>query len=422
MKLLIIILVLLILFSNNNIENFSRDKLLNKCFSKNILDSFKKYESKSLILKSNNGIVYLTPTEIIDEIPYIPFAGKGFFLNNLCVDPNHRRKGIATKLIKLSEKKARDNNRKYLLIQISDKNEKAINVFEKNGFVEIMDGLDNNNNKFLYLIKNFSVESFTNQDKNALFQDMMKNHYNKMFPLYTKTYTDPYTGDEKTIVTNRNRNAAGFVFFKYLYDNLINSIEMFDIYNQFYCGVSGSIVGPDRQNNFSILKVKDMNGKCVIGKYYRCCTPCNCDIMKYTRVVKGNIKITDDNGNVTTHERNLLTIGDPCDSSGNKVLPEQVDNVIFSCNNNKLINGYRVNSDGEIGNEGRLIIGVLHNIQLDENNMKLLEDSVNGCVTGEQRFLTPPSELKWGMGDIFVNVALMNDSTNYSNDQSDFCS
>ena len=80
-------------------------------------------------------------------------------------------------------------------------------------------------------------------------------------------------------------------FFQYIYDNLATNEELFDIYNKFYCAVSGSIVSPDRESNHDILKVKDMNGNCVVGKYYRCCTPCNCDIMKYTKIIKTKIAI-----------------------------------------------------------------------------------------------------------------------------------
>ena len=58
-----------------------------------------------------------------------------------------------------------------------------------------------------------------------------------------------------------------------------------------YCAVSGSIVDPKRFNNYSIIKVKDLNNNCIYGKYYRCCTPCICDIMKYTKIIKTSIEI-----------------------------------------------------------------------------------------------------------------------------------
>ena len=96
-----------------------------------------------------------------------------------------------------------------------------------------------------------SKEPLKLSDKENLFKKMMDEHYKNIFP------------------NNTNRNAAGFRFFQYIYDNLAISNELFDIYNQFYCAVSGAIVSPG-QDNFSILKVKDLNGNCVFGKYYRC--------------------------------------------------------------------------------------------------------------------------------------------------------
>ena len=51
------------------------------------------------------------------------------------------------------------------------------------------------------LLKINTYESF-NEEKLTLFNDLMNNHYDKIFP------------------NNANRNAAGFRFFKYIYDNL----------------------------------------------------------------------------------------------------------------------------------------------------------------------------------------------------------
>ena len=61
-----------------------------------------------------------------------------------------------------------------------------------------------------------------------------------------------------------NRNAAGFRFFKYFMENLIVDEETFDYYNKFYCAVSGSIVNPNRANNYSVIKMKDINGKVLL--------------------------------------------------------------------------------------------------------------------------------------------------------------
>lgn len=262
--------------------------------------------------------------------------------------------------------------------------------------------------------ENFTITSNSSSDsgsQNVLlekYNDMLDNHYNNIFPIYE-------TEDGKNRV---NRNAAGFRFFKYFYDNLIKNEIDFDHYNQFYCAVSGSIVGPDREYNYDILKVKDLNGNCVKGKYYRCCVPCNCDIMKYARVVKTNLEIPKGSG--VYFEKNLLTIGDPCVNDSE--LPNEVDERAFMCNNNLTSNGYRVTNNGELTEgDGRLVIGVLYPVEDNEETNKGIEVAVNRCVTGTQRLLTDPDNLQYGMGDIFVKLSLINDDTEYTNTINDLC-
>ncbi len=243
------------------------------------------------------------------------------------------------------------------------------------------------------------VEFFSSNQKNTLFQNMMNNHYNLIFP------------------NNANRNSAGFRFFKYIYDNLATNNELFDLYNSFYCAVSGSIVSPDRPDNFSVLKVKKLGtNKCVVGKYYRCCVPCNCDIMKYSRIVETNLEIPRGSGNF--FKKNLITIGDPCVNKNN--LPSELDKNVFKCKGNNLELGYRVTNKGELteGN-GRLVVGVLYPI--NENEKDLLNQSINGCLTGTKRFLSDENSLQYGMGDIFVKLALLNDNDNYTHTEDDFC-
>ena len=239
-------------------------------------------------------------------------------------------------------------------------------------------------------------------NKIILFNDLVNNHYKIIFP------------------NNANRNAAGFRFFKYIYDNLATSEELFDTYNQFYCAVSGSIVSPENPNNFSVLKVSDNNNRCIFGKYYRCCVPCNCDIMKYAQVTKTKIEIPKNSGKF--FYKNLLTIGDPCEtiSSTNK-LPNEVDQNVFKCNRKKNLElGYRVDKNGKLTEEeGRLVIGVLYPIK--ENEKKLVDESLEICTTGTKRLYSDPDNLQYGMGDIFVKIALMNNKKKYTNSDNDLC-
>ena len=237
---------------------------------------------------------------------------------------------------------------------------------------------------------------FFNIDKKQLFEDLMENHYKNIFP------------------NNQNRNSAGFRFFKYIYDNLATSEELFDVYNQFYCAVSGSIVSPG-ENNYNVLKVKDRSGKCVFGKYYRCCTPCNCDIMKFATVIPTQIEMPKNSKKFVT--KMLLTINDPCVNKDS--LPNELDVNVFQCNQQNLLEkGYRVNDNNKLTTgPGRLVIGVLYPVQESEKNQ--VETSLKMC---EQRISMKADDLQYGMGDIFVKLAKLNDNTKYQNNQTDLCS
>lgn len=230
------------------------------------------------------------------------------------------------------------------------------------------------------------------------FQDFLDDHYGKIF-----------TGEGFDRV---NRNAAGFRFFKYFMDNLIVDEETFDYYNKFYCAVSGSIVDPNRANNFSIIKMKDINGKSVVGRYYRCCTPCLSDIVKYTRVIKTEISVKG-----KTFIRNLITIGDPCmnitkfiDQRTKEPLIGGLDKRAFMCSNgfdrDGLTSlGLRVANNKITENHGRLVIGAL--LPLTE------EDDASSAFTGcedKMRTCSDPVIVNFlgGMGDIFVEMAQVN--------------
>jgi len=240
-------------------------------------------------------------------------------------------------------------------------------------------------------------ENFNNEMQ--LFQELMDKHYTHIFP------------------NNANRNSAGFRFFEYIYDNLATSEELFDKYNKMYCPVSGSIVSPNNPNNYSILKVKNENNKCVYGKYYRCCVPCNCDIMKYTTVIETNIEIPKNSNKF--YKKLLLTINDPCVNPTK--LPQEVDKNIFKCKNKLLNYGYRLDNNNKLTKKnGKLVIGVLYPASESEISNKLNE-SVQGCLSGTKRFLSNPDELQYGMGDIFVKLALINDKNKYTHTIDDFC-
>ena len=182
--------------------------------------------------------------------------------------------------------------------------------------------------KYLLLIFTFTAISGSMNppppiNEMAMFENMMKNHYSKIFP-------------------NRNRNSGGPMFFKYIYQNLANSHEEFIAYNKFYCGVSGSIIMPNRPKRYTTVKIRDNKNKCVKGNYYRCCWPCSGDIMKYSRVEEVNLKIPRE---MYSEEKKykVLTINDPCKSCIDDIctnFPKEVG--AFNCKDGLTKNGLRI--------------------------------------------------------------------------------
>ena len=93
----------------------------------------------------------------------------------------------------------------------------------------------------------FPINSANSQEKNY-YQDIV-NDWNKIFP-------------------DRNRNAAGPKFFKYIIDKDI-SYEDFVEYNKLYCAVSGSLISPNAVPEYVYLS-ENNTGKKICGEYYRC--------------------------------------------------------------------------------------------------------------------------------------------------------
>ena len=218
-------------------------------------------------------------------------------------------------------------------------------------------------------------------NKKQLYEKLMKD-FNKIFP-------------------DRNRNSGGVQFYKYILDNYNPSKYEFDLYNQFYCAVSGSPIDPKRQNIKDLIVMKDLDNNNICGDYYRCCIPCNCDLMKYAKVEKINISLRD--GDYNYH---VLTINDPCLNESN--IPNSVTS--FNCNNSKTSNGKHTPS-------GRLIVGILHNSRLcSQSDLDKINTSE---VTGKfckERNSTESDKLRGGMGDIFVKLSLVGSDKDISQD------
>ena len=239
-------------------------------------------------------------------------------------------------------------------------------------------------------------------DDQALFRDMMDNHWIRIFP-------------------NGGRNAGGPQFFKYIYEKLATSHDLFKRYSRFYCGVSGSIVKPGGER-YDVVKIKDANGQCIVGKYHRCCWPCSCDIMKHARAEQVTMALPND----TTQAQGtywVLTIDDPCGKCDVLPCPDLPREVTaFDCGGGVTRNGLRV-KDGSLteGADGRLIFAVLMDAEpASETSATVDVDLMRMC---QRRIDVTPAVLDTlgGMGDIFVKLALVNTNETFTNSNADLC-
>ena len=216
----------------------------------------------------------------------------------------------------------------------------------------------------LFLIYNFcdKVEGFTDRE---LYENLM-NDFSKIFP-------------------SRNRNAGGPQFYHHIVSSMNPNREEFIKYNTFYCAVSGSPIDPSREGIYDNIVVNGLDDKTYYGKYYRCCWPCSCDIMRDDLVKIEDFTISLKDGDYT---HKVLTINDPC------LNPDRIPSEIksFKCENDKTQNGRHTDS-------GRLIIGILHDVE--EYTNQDIDDITSMCNT---RNSTPIDELRGGMGDISLKL------------------
>ena len=228
---------------------------------------------------------------------------------------------------------------------------------------------------YFILKKQPLIEGFTPEEKQALFDDFMENHYRTIFP-------------------DGGRNSGGPMFYHYFVNNMSLDREHFILYNQFYCGVSGSIIMPDRPNKTNHIVLKDVQGSEWFGKYYRCCVPCLCDLMRYAKVEPHTVQLSDG-----PYSHYVITIDDPCSNQAG--IPAEVS--AFNCSNNLTENGERTAS-------GRLIVAVLfghHELTEQPVPYDPNTHTIDGDQFCDQRICQAPTELRGGMGDIFVLLSLV---------------
>ena len=201
-------------------------------------------------------------------------------------------------------------------------------------------------------------------------------------------YYEELRADWGKIFPNKNRNAGGALFFKYILDNSNSRDEFFEK-NKMYCSVSGSLVRPGSQPEF--VSVRGHGEELICGSLYRCCWPCSCDVMKYVQVQALEITFDD-----KTELINVLTIKNPCEKLD---FPEEVDRESICV-------GASLNKKRVTETNGRLVVGVLFESKIC--SPKDIEKINREVITGSYcplRNNTPLKEVRGGMGDIFIKMA-----------------
>ena len=191
--------------------------------------------------------------------------------------------------------------------------------------------------------------------------------------------------DFPKIFPNGNRNSGGPQFYHHIVTSMNPNRDEYIKYNTFYCAVSGSPIDPNREGISDNIIVNGLDGKTYYGKYYRCCWPCSCDIMRDNLVLVEDFTISLSDGDYT---HKVLTINDPCLNSDR--IPSEI--TCFECENDITQNGIHTDS-------GRLIIGILHDVE--EYEYKNIDDILDMC---SNRNSTPIDELRGGMVDISLKL------------------
>jgi len=202
-------------------------------------------------------------------------------------------------------------------------------------------------------------------------------------------YYEELRADWGKIFPNKNRNAGGALFFKYILDNSNSRDEFFEK-NKMYCSVSGSLVRPGSQPEFVSVRGRNEN-ELICGSLYRCCWPCSCDVMKFVQV-QALEKTFDDKLELI----NVLTIKNPCEKPD---FPEEVDRESICV-------GTSLNKKRVTEINGRLVVGVL--FKSKTCSPKDIEKINREVITGSYcplRNNTPLKEVRGGMGDIFIKMA-----------------
>ena len=152
-----------------------------------------------------------------------------------------------------------------------------------------------------------------------------------------KNYHKELITDWSRIFPDKNRNAAGPKFFKYIIDKKITYKDFIE-FNKLYCAVSGSLIPPDSQPD-EIFLTNLENDEKICGQYYKCCWPCLCDVMKYSETKKINIDFKDQSKDIYA-----IVIDNPCNKND---FPELVNRNYF-CEGSELNQEYTYSIDNKL--------------------------------------------------------------------------
>jgi len=208
----------------------------------------------------------------------------------------------------------------------------------------------------------------------------------------------------------KTRNAGGPQYYHYIMNNLYNEdmpYQDFMDLHKVYCAVSGSPISDLRRSLTVQMKTVD-EGPDVCGEYHMCCTPCFCDIQRFSKVEKVPYKFKE--GEKDVH---VLTIKDPCKNP----LPQDVTSFVCSdgCydDNKKHLKDagdtcYTQNAE-RLSND-RIIIGVIQNGRQcsSEDIESVTSEREKHC---SQRMTASSEELRrlGGMSNIWTELACNND-------------
>ena len=154
---ILIILVILLLYLRRIPENFTdsyiHSELVNSCFSKIEINSFNDYYKYSKIIYGTHkkSVCYLTPTNVLNEIPILSW--NGYYINNFCVDKEYRRKGYGSALLNKIINISKNEQKDHLILQVDNNNKSAKQLYYKLGFIDYFKGVDNNKSIKLFLVK-----------------------------------------------------------------------------------------------------------------------------------------------------------------------------------------------------------------------------------------------------------------------------